>query len=135
MRSRVVKEIITDAVSSNKLRYFELNEHQKHELAYELLKDDEQALIDADHDLTLQRMVADVIKRKGDYSSLRMLYSEIKKLFVDGNAQYDAHYAEKIDELLNEEWADKNASANEHFENDAMNRARDAQSAMRSQGY
>lgn len=130
MWNKDIKDIINDAVSSKLLRYFELSEDQKHALVSEIMFQDNEVLIDADRELILRAHISHVIKKKGSQASLQLLYDVIKMLFIDGNSTYDAHYADHIDFLLDEEWQRQNASSNEHFEHDARNRARDANTSL-----
>lgn len=126
-----IKNIIFSAVDSKRDRYFKLKDSERIELVTVLLERSDQALIDVDHELTLQKAIANVIFHEGNPASMQGLYAEIKRLFLTGDKICEAHFVEKIDDLLHEEWMEQNATPNEHFENDAMNRARDLQSECR----
>lgn len=133
-----IKEIISTAVSENRDRYCKLNEHERHQLVSALLEDSDQVLIDADNELALQKAIAKSILHFNDkffFTTACELLREIYRIFVSGDERIEAYFAEKINILLHEEWIEQNSVPNEHFENDGMNRARDAQLAMNPMSY
>ncbi len=134
MINNEIKNIIKNAIVENRDTYTRLTLNEKLAVISSMVWDSEQALIDADYELTLQKAVSNTIKHNGNDASLKALYEVIKKVFVDGykisNDMYEPHYQEKIESLLNDEWMKKNARPNEHTEFDNRQRAGDVASSL-----
>lgn len=125
LENNKAKIVIDESVSDNRTTYHDLFEDEKRTLVAELIDLSEQALIDADTSLTLQKAVAEVIRRSGDAASMQNLYSEINKIFISGDKMTTPFFSEAIDDALENEWRDRYRRPNEHFQHDVMQRNRD----------
>lgn len=117
-------DAIEQAVRENRTSFKQLTLAEQRLISCYFLYNDEQALADADHGYRIQFAVAEFLY-KGDAESLLALNATLNIAFITGDQNYEPHYADHIDTVLQERWRDLNRSPNEHFENDAMQRARD----------
>ncbi len=131
MQKKQLAELIKNAIYEDRASYASLTDQERRLIIAHLLAESEQGLIDADDRQLIQKAVADVILDDGSQESLLKLKETIEVAFLRGDKEYDPHYAEDIQGMLDDEWNERNSRPNEHFENDAMQRARDIQDAQR----
>lgn len=126
-----VAAIIECAALENRLSYNSLTAKERNTLVAHLLHNSDQGLLDADHNLHIQQAVARFILCDGNQESLDGLRIAIDLALLAGDKDNVPHYADEIENRLNEKWCDHNRKPNEHFENDAMQRARDMRDEQR----
>lgn len=126
-----VASIIECAALEDRLSYKSLTDQERNVLVAYHLYNSDQGLIDADYRQLIQKSVAKVILCNGHPESICGLLHAIEVAFLTGDKEYSPHYADVIETLLSDKWDDNHRRPNEHFENDAMQRARDVMIAQR----
>lgn len=131
-----VNRIIQCYAADNKLSYNQLDYDEQCLIASHLILEDETPLVSADGHDNLLRAVAWVVKSNGSPNAMDHLKKIILQIFVVGREEpyLEPHYAEKVQDMLSQEWDEQHAQPNEHYEHDAMQRIRDIADEQRRNG-
>jgi hypothetical protein len=132
------KDLIQELVSKRRYYYSNLAQDEKMELVSTIIKESHYSckgslLVDADDDMKLPDLVADVIGSNGSKNCADALIKEILNIFVHGTERRDAYFAETIDELLEDELVEQSRGLSyidDMARQDADERARDMRKAV-----
>lgn len=130
------RNLIESYVNKKIDNYYKLPIVDKFDVVAATLKDlskyDLQSILsDADQDSVLPSLFINVLENHASQESVNKFLEGFFKVFVHGTAKNHPYFYNSISTDFSEEWQEQWAIRNEHFENDAMNRAREARQGQR----